>query len=194
MLGATLCAGMLSANEMPSGNANPAYFPSSVQAQLRLNIRDGAEMVHFIRETNDPEIITKTYILKHADPNSIRPFLREMVQALRVNYKDGDDPDQPHNYYNVYRTKSGIAVPTGVECVKFADGTGALIVSAEEYRFRDSLNGMGIDSIVAFLDKRGMRNSSGQPKYVYFPANRPASELNTMIRNVGANMSDDLVP
>ena len=193
MLGAALCAGMLSANEMPSGNANPAYFPSAVQAQLRLNIKDGAELVHFIRETNDPEIITKTYLLKHADPNSIRPFLREMVQALRVNYKDGDDPNQPHNYYNIYRTKSGIAVPTGVECVKFADGKGALIVSAEEYRFRDSPNGMGIDSIVAFLDKPGMRNSSGQPKYVYFPANRPASELNTMIRNVGANMSDDLV-
>ena len=52
---------------------------------------------------------------------------------------------------------------------------------------------MGIDSIVAHLDKPGMRNSSGQPKFIYFPANRPASELNTMIKNVGANMSDDTV-
>ncbi len=188
-----LCGSALLANEMPSNNANPAYFPSMVQAQLRLNIREGAEMVHFIRDTNDPKIITKTYLLKHADAYAIRPYLREMVQALRVNYKDGDDPNQPHNYYNIYRTKSGIAVPAGVECIKFADGVGAVIISAEEYRFKDSPNGMGIDSIVAHLDKPGMRNSSGQPKFIYFPANRPASELNTMIKNVGANMSDDTV-
>lgn len=188
-----LCGSALLANEMPSNNANPAYFPSMVQAQLRLNIREGAEMVHFIRDTNDPKIITKTYLLKHADAYAIRPYLREMVQALRVNYKDGDDPNQPHNYYNIYRTKSGIAVPAGVECIKFADGVGAVIISAEEYRFKDSPNGMGIDSIVAHLDKPGMRNSSGQPKFIYFPVNRPASELNTMIKNVGANMSDDTV-
>ena len=119
-----LCGSALLANEMPSNNANPAYFPSMVQAQLRLNIREGAEMVHFIRDTNDPKIITKTYLLKHADAYAIRPYLREMVQALRVNYKDGDDPNQPHNYYNIYRTKSGIAVPAGVECIKFADGVG----------------------------------------------------------------------
>ena len=32
---------------------------------------------------------------------------------------------------------------TAVECLKYVDGTGLLIVSAEEYRFSDSVEGMG---------------------------------------------------
>ena len=76
------------ANQQPTSNANPAYNPSDVQAQLRLNIREDAEVVHFIRDTADPRIITKTYVLQHADPYSIRPYLREMVQAQRVDYNN----------------------------------------------------------------------------------------------------------
>lgn len=191
-----LLAVAASGNQLPTSNDNPAYSQSNVQAQLRLNIREGAETVHFIRDTNDPKIITKTYVLKHADPYSIRPYLREMVQGLRVDYNNAAGQANPA-YYNTYskKTASGslLFVPTGVECIKYADGTGILLVSAEDYRFKDSENGMGIDSLVANLDAPGILNSSGQPKFIYFPANRPASELKTLITNVGANVSNDTV-
>lgn len=185
------------ANQQPTSNDNPAYSQSHVQAQLRLNIREGAEVVHFIRDTNDPKIITKTYVLKHADPYSIRPYLREMVQAQRVDYNNAAGRANP-NYYNVYHKDNAagtekIFVPCSIECIKFADGTGMLIVSSEEYRFKSSENGMGIDDLVLSLDLPDIMNSSGQPKYIYFPANRSAKELQTMIKLVGANVSNDTV-
>lgn len=192
-----LLAFAAAANQEPTGNANPTYSPSHVQAQLRLNIKEGAEVVHFVRDNNDPKIITKTYVLKHADPYSIRPYLREMVQAARVDYNNAVGRGNP-DYYNVYNKLSAdklttIFVPTGIECIKYNDGTGILMVSAEEYRFKDSPNGMGIDSLVAGLDQPNIMNSSGQPKYIYFPANRPAKELQTMVKLVGANMSNETV-
>ncbi|MEG1980515.1 MAG: hypothetical protein RR060_07285, partial [Victivallaceae bacterium] len=199
MLSALLAgaAGMAAANQQPTGNLNPAYSQSNVQAQLRLNIREDAEVVHFIRDTNDPKIVTKTYLLKHADPYSIRPYLREMVQALRVDYNNPAGRANP-DYYNVYNKNNAaktekIFVPCGIECVKFVDGSGVIMISAEEYRFQSSPNGMGIDDLVASLDQPGIMNSSGQPKYIYFPANRSAKDLQHMIKLVGANVSNDTV-
>ncbi len=185
------------ANQLPTSNDNPTYAPSNVQAQLRLNIRENADTVHFIRDNNDPKILTKTYILKHADPYSMRPYIREMVQAQRVDYNNAAGRANP-DYYNTYSKDNEaktakIFVPTGVECIKYVDGTGALIVSAEAYRFASNENGMGIDELIATLDVPNLANSSGQPKYIYFPANRPAAELQKMIKLVGANMSNDTV-
>ena len=187
----------LLANEQPTSTANAAYSPSHVQAHLRLNIREDADTVHFIRDTNDPKIITKTYVLKNADPYSLRPYIREMVQALRVDYNNPAGRSNPA-YYNTYN-KDNLAgtekmfVPTGVECIRFSDGTGVIMVAAEDYRFQDSTNGMGIDSLINKLDAPNLMNSSGQPKYIYFPANRSAKELQTMIKLVGANVSNDTV-
>ena len=183
------------ANQQPTGNANPAYGNSTVQAQLRLNIKDGAETVHFVRDTNDPNIITKIYILKHADANSIRPYLREMVQSARVDYNNAAGRSNT-DFYNVYSKDNKaktqkIFVPCGVECVRFADGTEMLIISAEEYRFKSTPAAMGIDELVARLDQPGIKNSSGQPKFIYYPLYRSAAELQSLIKNVGANVSND---
>ena len=63
LLGAVACtaAGAIAnANELPTGNLNPAYFPSNVQAQLQVGVKPGTEAVHFIRDTSDSKIITKT--------------------------------------------------------------------------------------------------------------------------------------
>ena len=183
------------ANQQPTSNSNPAYGNSTVQAQLRLNIRDNTEVVHFIRDTNDPKIITRTYLLKHADPYSIRPYLREMVQAQRVDYNNAAGRANT-DYNNVYSKDNAaktakIFVPCGIECVKFADGTGMLLVSAEAYRFQNNPNGMGIDQLVAALDRPNIMNSSGQPKFIYFPVYRSAKELQHLVKNVGANVSND---
>ena len=191
----SLTAASIFANQQPTGNNNPAYGNSTVQAQLRLNIKDGAETVHFVRDTNDPKIITKTYILKHADANSIRPYLREMVQSASVDYNNAAGRSNT-DFYNVYSKDNKaktqkIFVPCGVECVRFADGTEMLIISAEEYRFKNSPSGMGIDELVARLDQPGIKNSSGQPKFIYYPLYRSASELQSLIKSVGANVSND---
>ena len=183
-----LNAAAAAANQQPTGNHNPAYGSSQVQAQLRLNVESDTDVVHFIRDTADPRIITKAYVLKHADPYSIRPYLREMVQATRVDYAAPAGAPENPDYYNIYEK-----APTGVECLKYMDGTGMVIVSAEEYRFADHPGGMGIDALVARLDQPGIMNSSGQPKYLYFPKNRPARELQEMVKLVGANVSNDTV-
>lgn len=150
-------------------NADTAsYMDTQVQAQLRIDLDEKLDTVHFIRDNNDPKVVTKTYLLRHAEPYALRSYLREMVQTRRVSGSD-----------------------TAVECLKFEDGTGVLFVSAEEYRFRDSENGMGIDAIVERLDQPGLLNSSGQPKYVYFPANVPAAVLEEMVKHVGMNVSGD---
>lgn len=41
-------------------------------------------MVHFIRDNNDPRVVTKTYLLKHVDAYEFRDYIRQMVQAKRV--------------------------------------------------------------------------------------------------------------
>lgn len=145
-----------------------SYMDSQVQAQLRVDLDRDTDAVHFIRDNNDPRVITKTYLLKHAHPYAVRSLLRDAITTKRVD-----------------------ASYTGVETILFEDGTALLFVSAEEYRFKDHENGMGIDSLVARLDRPGMLNSSGQPKFVYFPANVPAATLMPMIEKVGMNVKDD---
>ncbi len=145
-----------------------SYMDSQVQAQLRVDLDRDTDAVHFIRDNNDPRVITKTYLLKHAHPYAVRSLLRDAITTKRVD-----------------------ASYTGVETILFEDGTALLFVSAEEYRFKDHENGMGIDSLVARLDQPGMLNSSGQPKFVYFPANVPAATLMPMIEKVGMNVKDD---
>ena len=145
-----------------------SYMDSQVQAQLRVDLDRDTDAVHFIRDNNDPRVITKTYLLKHAHPYAVRSLLRDAITTKRVD-----------------------ASYTGVETILFEDGTALPFVSAEEYRFKDHENGMGIDSLVARLDQPGMLNSSGQPKFVYFPANVPAATLMPRIEKVGMNVKDD---
>ena len=101
-------------------NANTSpYMDTQVQANLQISVGDKIEKVHFIRDNNDPFVVTKTYVLQYADPYAIRSYLREMVQTKRVTGSN-----------------------TAVECLKFEDGVGLLFVSAEDYRFDSNENGM----------------------------------------------------
>ena len=82
-----------------NNNDTASYMDTLVQAQLRLDLDKDTDAVHFIRDNNDPKVVTKTYVLKHAEPYSLRTFLREMVQTKRVFGSD-----------------------TAVECLQFEDG------------------------------------------------------------------------
>ena len=141
-----------------------AYRPSSIDARLNVTVRPDTDTVYFVRDNADPDVITKTYVLKHADPYEIRAFLRTMVRPRRIDEND-----------------------TGVQALKFNDGTGVIMISAEEVRFEDTAEGMGFDSIMKELDTPKMRASSGSSYFVYSPLYRNAAELEDMLGKVGAN-------
>ena len=143
------------------------YGSSSVQAQLRLEVKDGTKAIHFIRDNNDPYVITRTYELKHADPYGLRWYLNAIINAKRV------DQNQP-----------------SVAALKFNNGRKLLIVSAEAYRFEDDGYGESIDKLVERLDQPGLTASSGRPKFIYFPKINSAATLKKLVSEVGASAID----
>ena len=151
---------------------DPAPNGSSIRTRMNLEIEKNTDTVHLISTTNDPDIITKTYVLKHADPYELRPYLRTAVGAEMIT-----------------------GGSSRVECIKYNDGTGILIVSGEDYRFsREELKKRGggeecmcIDEIVEQLDQPKITSSSGSARFIYFPEHRSAQEISDLVFNVGLN-------
>ena len=204
----------------------PSFGPSKVEARLLVHVKDGTDKVHFIRDNNDPRVVTKAYLIKNADPYDLRDYLRQMVQSKRVGntsmqqiYPEnavsngtgtaGTNPGigtssaanvaatvsypaatTPANAQSTFSPALQLGSNTAVECLQYVDGTSLLIVSAEEYRFKDHKNGMGIDSMIAFLDKKGMGSSFGTQVFFYLPKYVPAKNLVSLIQNVGMNVVD----
>ena len=185
------------------------YDGTRVEAQLLVQVAPDTEVVHFIRDNNDPRVVTKTYLLKHVDAYEFRDYLRQMVQAKRVGNTSmvqgypsntattpvtavaGAPQLNPASAQPGYNPVPQLGSNTAVECLKYVDGTGLLIVSAEEYRFRDSEHGMGIDSIVAMLDDPALGQlGTGSQMFIYMPKFVPAVNLQPLIENVGMNVSD----
>lgn len=151
-------------------DATPAPTNSQLQTHLRVNVDEKTDTVHIISTNNDPDIITKTYVLQHADPYELRPYLRNAVGAERVSNTGSK-----------------------VEAIKYNDGTGILIISAEDYKFEKLEDGgMTIDELIKILDQPQITSSSGHRKFLYFPKYRSASAINTLITNVGINTTNDV--
>ena len=165
---AAVCA-VSAINAMQAADPTDDYAKTRVEAKLNVTVKEDTEVVHFIKDTADPDVVTKTYVLKHADPYELRSSLREIVQTRRIDESD-----------------------TGIQAIKYNDGTGILMVSAEDYRFEDAENGQGIDSIIELLDKPGVISATGGAVYVYQPKYRSAEELRDMIEAAGANVADDV--
>lgn len=166
----TILAFSMKAGEDVSGIATPRAAPggSQIETQLRINVKEGTKNVHLVSATNNPNIITKCYVLQHADPYELRPYFREAVRSESVS---GD------------RTKT--------ECIKFNDGSGVLIISAEDYRFGKQDHGMGFDEMVEILDKPKITSSSGTIAYSYFPKYVSAAWLYAKLKDVGMNVCHD---
>ncbi len=162
-----VCA-VLASGAVVAGDASAPYADTKIDARLNVTVKPDTQVVHFVRDNVDPDVVTKTYILKHADPYELRGYLREMVQSRKVDASD-----------------------TGIQAVKYNDGTGIIMVSAEDYRFEDSENGQGIDSIIAELDKPKVVSRTGQDMYLYQPKYRSARELRAMVKAAGADVADD---
>lgn len=199
------------------------YDGTRVEAQLLVPVKEDTKVVHFIRDNNDPRVVTKTYLLKHVDAYEFRDYIRQMVQAKRVGNTSMQQAYPGNAVNNGSGTGTGIGTQaaatvaatvsspmlttpataqpgynptlqlgsnTAVECLKYVDGTGLLIVSAEEYRFKDHEGGMGIDSIVKFMDKPQMGANYGTQVFFYLPKFVPAKNLMPLIQNVGMNITD----
>ena len=206
----TLAAAPIPGVPRDSNNGNTGSYDSTrVEAQLVVPVKADTDVLHFIRDNNDPRVITKTYELKHVDPYEFRDYLRQMVQSKRVGntalqqaYPDNTrapnvatvtapEITTPLNAQNTYNPQPQLGSNTAVECLKFVDGTGLLFVSAEEYRFKDHENGMGIDTLVSILDNPALGELSfGSQIFFYLPKFVPARNLLPLIQNVGMNISD----
>ena len=213
---ASCCAGItLVAADIPgvprdsNFNNTGGYDATRIVARLNVNVDSGTKVVHFIRDNNDPRVVTKTYLLQHVDPYEFRDYLRQMVQTKRVGNTSlqqqypSNTTSAPYVATESAATLgSAIAQPgydppvqlgsnTAVECLKYVDGTGLLIVSAEEYRFSDSEEGMGIDTLVATLDDPALGALNyGYQMYIYMPKFVPARNLMPLVENVGMNIND----
>ena len=150
-------------NDAPTGG----YAPTNVQAQFKIDVKDSTREVNVIRDTTDPYVITKPYMLRNADPYAVRSYLEAAVGARSVS-----------------------SSPAQVTAVKFADGSGMVLVAAEEYRFKDSEAGKGIDSIVASLDRKGLTFAPEAGVYLYFPRISRAANLRDMLIKVGSHELD----
>jgi hypothetical protein len=190
------------------GNTS-GYDSTRVEAKMVVNVKDDTKKIHFIRDNNDPRVVTKTYVLKNVDAYLFRDYIRQIVQSKRVGNttlqqtNPANSSNKPFigdvtsttlsatNSQPTYTPIVQLGSNTAVECLKYVDGTGLLIVSAEEYRFKDSTNGIGIDKLVATLDdpKLGVL-SYGSQMFIYMPKYVPARNLAPMIQNMGMNISD----
>ena len=189
-------------------NNTAGYDGTRIEAQLLVNVKDDTNTIHFIRDNNDPRVVTKTYILKNSDPYQFRDYLRQIVQSKRVG-NTSLQQQYPGNTTAPFAAtvstpvlNSATAQPgyspriqlgsnTAVECLKYADGTGLLMISAEEYRFKDSTNGIGIDTLVQILDNPALGDLNyGYQMFLYMPKYVPARNLMPLIENSGMNISD----
>ncbi|MDD3119380.1 MAG: hypothetical protein PHQ27_09390, partial [Victivallales bacterium] len=92
-----------SAQQATNNQATQPYDQTQVQPQIRLNLDKETEAVHFIRDNTDPYVVSKTYVLKNADPYELRPYLEAVVKAKKISQNS-----------------------TAVECIKYNDGTGIM--------------------------------------------------------------------
>ena len=67
-------------NFLPTG----AYDATRIQAKFTIPVTEETKVVHLIRDNSDPRVITKSYLLRYADPYEIRDCLRQVVQAKKV--------------------------------------------------------------------------------------------------------------
>jgi hypothetical protein len=168
ILGAVVALPLALSAEDVTGVATPRAAPSGsqIQTQLWVQVKDETKNVKLISTNTNPNVITKTYVLKNADPYELLPYFQTAVKAQRTANNTSK-----------------------VECMKFNDGTGVLIVSAEDYRFGKQVNGMGFDDIIAALDRPGVTASSGTVGYAYFPKYVSSEWLYNALQNVGMNQS-----
>ncbi len=145
------------------------FLGFSVAAQVETQVKTGGEPSQVnvvVAKPSDRRTVSKTYALKHADPYELRA-------ALEMAVKSGS--------------------PMGrVECVKYADGKGALVISAEAYRFEKQASGQSIDELVEALDKPGASSAPDASEFkLITPQYIDADTAARMLRRSGLQRGRD---
>ena len=159
--------GIPGAPQAHNNKPTDGYGSSTVQTQIRVDLKDTENAVHFIRGNTDPFVITKLYELKHTNPYTIRGYILGVVNATQITGN-----------------------PVQVDAVRYNDGRSIVLVSAEDYRFENRGKGDSIDEIIAGLDQPGMGLITGKGLFMYFPKVNSAANLRDMIMKVGATSED----
>ena len=74
---------ILAAGAVFADPATENFGKSTVQTQLQVEVKDGVEKVHVIRDNSDPSIITRAYELKNANPYAVRGYLLKLIGGDR---------------------------------------------------------------------------------------------------------------
>ena len=126
-------------------NNTGGYDSTRIEARLVVNVKDDTDTVHFIRDNNDPRVVTRTYVLKNCDPYEFRDYIRQIVQSKRVG-NTSMQQQYPENTTGAlptatesapvlspasaqpgYSPNAQLGSNTAVECLKYVDGTGLLL-------------------------------------------------------------------
>ena len=143
---------------MAGGDAPDGSHATTTQTQIRIDVDKDTNQIVLSKDDTTPDIITKAFILKHADPYEVRPYITNASSATMI---DGTE--------------------TRVEAARYDDGTGVLVVSAEDYRFEKQEDGsISIPELIARLDRQGLTSSSGTPKWVYYCKHESPENIRTI--------------
>jgi len=150
---------------MAGGDAPDGTHATTTQTQIRVDVDKDTSEVVLSKSDTVPDIYTNAYVLKHADPYEVRPYITNASGSTLI---DG--------------------TATRVEAAKYDDGTGVLIVSAEDYRFEKQNDGtLSIPELIAKLDRPGFTSSSGQPKWIYYCKHRAPSVIQDATKTLFVN-------
>ena len=138
------------------GDVPNGTFATTTETKINVDVDKDTDEVILTKSDTVPDVITRAFTLKYADPYEVRPYI---TNACGATMYDGTE--------------------TRVEAARY-DGSegGVLVVSAEDYRFEKQEDGsLSIPEIIEKLDKPGFTSSSGQPKWVYYCKYRSPEEI-----------------
>ena len=135
----------------------------TIDAQIRLEVGKDTNEIYIQRDDTTADLVTRAFVLKHADPYELRPYVRNMVQAAEFVGNE----DNSH-----------------VECAKYEDGRGVLIVTAEGQKFTEKHEGLTIQDFINQFDKQGITSSSGSKRFLYLPKHESAEALSEVLHEV----------
>ena len=87
ILGAMVSLPLALSAEDVTGVATPRAAPngSQIQTQLWVQVKDDTKNVKLISTNTNANVITKTYVLKNADPYEMLPYFQTAVKAQRTS-------------------------------------------------------------------------------------------------------------
>ena len=68
-------------NNAPTGG----YAPSQMLTQFNIDVNSDTQVLNVIRDNTDPYVVTKPYVLKHADPYALRSYLEAAIRATSIS-------------------------------------------------------------------------------------------------------------